>query len=106
MIIGQTTKRGSKVPNAIHKTRYTRIDITPSGISFVRKTKPFSDESGQGSLTYYSIYNGEVITEIELGEVWLDSEIDWVECDERNLAKLKTQTKERIKTLAELADTI
>ena len=93
------------MPNAIHKTRWTRIDITPSGISFVRKINPFSDESGQGSLTYYSIYNGEVITEIELGEVWLDSEIDWVECDSRNLATLKTQTRERIKTLAELADT-
>ena len=93
------------MPNAIHKTRWTRIDITPSGISFVRKIKPFSDESGQGSLTYYSIYNGEMITEIELGEVWLDSEIDWVVCDSRNLATLKTQTRERIKTLAELADT-
>lgn len=85
--------------------RYTRIDITPSGISFVRKIKPFSDESGQGSLTYYSIYNGETITEIELGEVWLDDEIDWAEVDDRYLLNLKTQTKERIETLAGLAGT-
>ena len=83
---------------------------TIGDIVFVRKFSPYSNDPEWGNLEFYSIYNGQVITKIELGEFALSS---WYKFDDttsnqhllsRNTATmLRQQTKERIETLASLS---
>lgn len=80
-----------------------------SGITFVRKFSPYSDNAEWGNLEFYSIYAGEVITRIELGEFearsWDKfSEVDSVQAflGRTTLTRLQAQTRERIEALAGL----
>lgn len=84
---------------------------TLGDIVFVRKFRPYSDDPEWGNLEFYSIYNGEVITKVELGVFALDS---WGKFEDttsnqhllylNTVSMLRQQTKERIETLAGLAD--
>ena len=80
-------------------------------IVFVRKFRPYSDDPEWGNLEFYSIYNSEVITKIELGEFTIDSwhKFDDTTSDQHLLllnttSMLRQQTKQRIKSLSELAE--
>ncbi len=80
-----------------------------SGITFVREFRPYSDDAEWGNLRFYSIYAGEVITSIELGEFEAGSwnkfnEVDSVQAflGRTTLINLQAQTRERIEALAGL----
>jgi hypothetical protein len=80
-----------------------------SGITFVREFRPYSDDAEWGNLRFYSIYAGDVITSIELGEFearsWDKfSEVDSIQAflGRTTLIELQALTRERIEELAGL----
>lgn len=82
---------------------------THLGITFVREFRPYSDDADWGNLRYYSIYDGEVITSIELGEFEVGSWDKFSKAgsnhkllEKNTLSLLEARTRERIETLARL----
>lgn len=80
---------------------------THLSITFVREFRPYSDDPEWGRLRFYSIYAGEVITSIELGEFNTGSWAKFAEAgsnqkllEKNTLALLKERTRERIEELA------